>query len=226
MYFAELWGAAGGGSNAEGSQYPGGCGGYSSGYVAVTPGMAISVQVGVGGRKTCSAEARPYPHGGQPSYRPGYCAGQGGGRSAIQVWSTGATFLVAGGGGGAGGRGCQPESARGGDGGGTAGVRGWASCGTVRQNGGLGGQMDGSHGAHLQGQDRGADYGNSAGGGGDGWYGGTVAGAHTGGGGGSGYFNQTIVVEGGTSTSTVKCGANGGTGANGEIRLTQWYGTQ
>jgi hypothetical protein len=90
-YYVEAWGAAGGGSNAEGYTWEGGCGGLATGYVPVVPGSTLTIEVGCGGRKTCSAEARPYPYGGLPSYRSGYCAGQGGGRSAVRA---GSTYLV------------------------------------------------------------------------------------------------------------------------------------
>ena len=48
-----------------------------------------------------------------------------------------------------------------------------------------------------------------------------VLGAHSGGGGGSGYINEDgLVINGATTTATVKCGFAGASGANGEVRLS------
>lgn len=85
MLEVELFGAAGGGSYGEGVAGTGGCGGYAYGLVSVTPGMAITVQVGQGGgrRGSSTLVPRAYPAGGVAPYRSSYTTGQGGGRSAI-----------------------------------------------------------------------------------------------------------------------------------------------
>ena len=223
MYYVQLWGAAGGGSDAEGYQWEGGCGGTTVGYMTVVAGSTLQLEVGCGGQKSCSAVARPYPYGGLPSYRTNYCAGQGGGRSAIKDHLS-TYHLVAGGGGGSGGKGCGDTSCStaGGNGGGLVGTYGLHSCG-ICATGGSPGNVDGSSGSfyHLKGQDacQVVDTCNSIGGGGDGWYGGRTAGAHTGGGGGSGYLHNGV-IDGSTSAASVKCGVAGDAGANGEIRLT------
>lgn len=201
-----MWGAAGGGSNAEGYSDAGGPGGYASGTIDITPFASLIVQVGAGGGRTdggTTKPARPYPYGGLPEVRSGYTSGAGGGRSAIFTSSVVAAnaLLIAGGGGGAGGHGGGGGYAGcnmgGGSGGGTNGIggSGYSNCNATLTNFGTQSSSNGSsgsQGAQLQGGD--ANTGNAAGGGGDGWYGGGGLDAHNGGGGGSGYFNPAYVT--------------------------------
>ena len=228
MYYVEVWGAAGGGSNAETYQFPGGCGGTSTGYISVVPGATLTLEVGCGGEEMWGAAARPFPHGGLPSYRPNYGAGSGGGRSSVRTGST--YLLVAGGGGGSAGKGCGNTacSTAGGAGGGLNGTSGLNSCPTSPTDcggagpaGGMFGSADGSNGVALQGGDacQGINGCNSVGGGGDGWFGGSVAGAHSGGGGGSGYVAESV-IDGATSEATVMCGVAGGSGSHGLVHLS------
>jgi hypothetical protein len=86
----EMWGGGGGG----GTPYPfcdcpGGGGAYSRSVIAVTPGMAYSIRVGIGGAPV----------------QPGQLAGQDGGDSSMSVLLTGMTLIHAGGGSGNGGGG-------------------------------------------------------------------------------------------------------------------------
>lgn len=125
---AYMWGAAGGGSSAEGYNDSGGAGGYATGVINVTDIGSLVVQVGGGGgRGSTSRPARPYPAGGLNALRSSYTSGCGGGRSALFRSSISATnaVLIAGGGGGAGGHGGGSGKAglgtTGGNGGGTVG---------------------------------------------------------------------------------------------------------
>lgn len=215
-----VWGAGGGGSNAEGYPHPGGCGGYATGSFFANVGDYV-IQVGGGGLQTTGSNTRPsraYPNGGLPSRRSGYIAGGGGGRSGIFSSSVSASnaLVIAGAGGGAGAHGNGSNNANvgchGGNGGGDEGTGGY-SAGQVGinqiQNGGTqsaggitqtqnGGSSNGGSG-QLRGADAGLDavwnnFGgwNSPGGGGDGWYGGGTQEAHVGGGGGSGYLDSAV----------------------------------
>lgn len=215
---AYLWGAAGGGANAEGFSDAGGPGGFTSGNILVSPGQTIVVQVGQGGEKTDGGGTRPprpYPNGGLPSVRTGYISGAGGGRSALflESFSVENTLLVAGGGAGAaghgGGGGSSGVNMAGGSGGGSVagGGSGYTFPNVERiilagtQSAG-GSNISSRPFGRNAGQFIGGDAGNgqlwsagfnAAGGGGDGWYGGgTIDDEHAGGGGGSGYFNPTL----------------------------------
>jgi len=240
MLEVELFGAAGGGSYGEGVAGTGGCGGYAYGLVSVTPGMAITVQVGQGGgrRGSSTLVPRAYPAGGVAPYRSSYTTGQGGGRSAILV--DGNYMLVAGGGGGAGGKGgashhpnCGPS---GGDAGGFVGGNGrWykqtsssrPDCDEKTTSGQNGAVANGDRGLHLQGggfelsfHDTGAA--NCQGGGGDGWYGGEKGlDAHMGGGGGTGYVGPGV-VNGRSTPSASVCGSGNIDGPSGRVLITPY----
>jgi len=211
---AYLWGAAGGGANAEGFSDPGGPGGFSTGKINLNGRSILVVQVGQGGTQgsTSRPATRPYPNGGFMSLRSSYTSGAGGGRSAIFSSSvtTGNALMIAGGGGGAsghgGGSGFSTRSGSGGGGGGTAGGTGQSTYQAVIANGAsqtAAGTTSGGSGRNP-GQLAGADAGNgtafsagwnAAGGGGDGWWGGGAIDAnHQGGGGGSGYLAGEIFL--------------------------------
>ncbi len=203
---AKVWAAAGGGSNAEGRQFPGGAGGFVTGIIDVTPGETLTIKVGAGGRRSISGLITAYPHGGQSGLRSNYTMGHGGGRSAIE--RGGIELLVAGAGGGAGGTGwSSSRSTSGGGGGGTSGGNGgWATegpnraaCagqGATQTAGGVGGNCGsvGNPGIKNGGGD--GPSSNSGGGGGDGYFGGGAGAVHAGGGGGSGFTHATLVAEG------------------------------
>jgi hypothetical protein len=209
-----MWGAAGGGSNAEGYSDPGGPGGFAYGLVNLSSPLNYIVQVGSGGgRGSTSRPTRAYPNAGLPSLRNGYTSGGGGGRSAIFSSSVNSqnAIVIAGGGGGASGHGGgAPWAARscsGGGGGGTSGGFGRDPYdGAETDNGGTqstGGSTSSGSGNGGPAQLRGSDAGNgtlwdnggwnAAGGGGDGWYGGgSINSRHQGGGGGSGYLSNLV----------------------------------
>jgi hypothetical protein len=229
---AYIWGAAGGGSNAEGFSDPGGPGGYATGVIPVGAGSYL-IQVGSGGGVVTGGgntrPARAYPNGGLPPTRNGYFAGGGGGRSAIfanNAVSAGNARLIAGGGGGASGHGggsaWAARGCTGGAGGGTTGGFGRdpydgaepnQDTGGTQSAGGVFATPTGNGGsAQFQGADVGTGVGfdsggpNQAGGGGDGWYGGGwAANRHAGGGGGSGYLHSSV-TSGTLSSATVNDG--------------------
>ena len=210
----KLWAGAGGGSNAESLQFPGGPGGYAEGLVATTPGEVLTVRVGGGGLISSAGFSNAYPNGGMAGYRSGYYQGGGGGRSALER-ADGTELIVAGGGGGAGCTGWSwitSASTAGGAGGAEVGEDGsWttdggdhsacAGQGGDQAAGGLNGDCYGNLGLpgdHNLGGD-GLDFpsaGNCGGAGGDGWYGGGAGALHAGGGGGSSYLHPTDVASG------------------------------
>ena len=232
-----LSGAAGGGSNAEGMQWPGGKGGKATATLAVTPGETLTIMAGCGGR-TNEPTTRAYPKGGSGARRGGYQMGGGGGRTAIRRGQD--ELITAGGGGGAGGTGWASGHGRspttggcGGGGGGAVGNTAWPGVGTV---GGGGSQsapgkpsngwnsrngFDGRTGVCSAAQfEGGCTVENCGGGGGDGYYGGGGGGTHGGGGGGSGHCKP-----GATSyCSLTQCGGAGGStgthGNGGSVTIT------
>ncbi len=226
------WAAAGGGSNAEGKQFPGGGGGYARGTFAVSTGDQLTILVGQGGQLSSSGKISAYPNGGKPGLRGGYTMGGGGGRSAVT--RAGVEMVVAGAGGGAGGTGWSSGTpTSGGGGGGPSGGDGSAAnpggnnaaCagkGATQSGGGSGGSCNsggwggpaGGAGSKNKGGDGGdfSSQGNSPGGGGDGYYGGGAAALHAGGGGGSAYTHPTLV----TDAKLVSGAQNGNAGGAGE----------
>lgn len=210
---AYVWGAAGGGSNAEGFQFAGGPGGFTYGTINTTDmqGQNLTIKVGQGGPRSISGSnpAAAWPNGGKSGRRTSYTAGFGGGRSEITF--SGTDLIITGAGGGApgtGGSSSNPTS--GGPGGGTTGGDGWYSYASFADSGRGGTQSAGgangsgaisvspSAGYKQGGSTNNAttwDAGgpNQQGGGGDGYYGGGVGGPHAGGGGGSSYVNPTFV---------------------------------
>lgn len=216
---ATMWGAGGGGSDAEGYQDSGGAGGYATGDIDVSSMSSLVIAVGKGGQKTGGSNdsypsgidgaengipARSYYKGGKASNRVSYVSGNGGGLSGIfnGSLSFANSLLIAGGGGGAGGHGGgganAGNSCAGGNGGyytstsDTAGS-GHTYNGTQPSNAGTLTQAGATVGlaGQLHGGDRTAT--NAGGGGGSGYYGGGQGSTHGGGGGGSSYYNSTYV---------------------------------
>jgi len=219
---AYMWGAAGGGSSAEGYSWPGGPGGYASGVINVQGLSRLAIYVGQGGALTVSGSnpAASWPgslshaSSGKGGRRSGYTTGYGGGRSEIRTES-GSSIMIAGAGGGAAGTGwagsCGTQSTAGGAGGGD--VAQWGGCACIANSGGSyaapGTQSaGGTGGGQASTVNAGRGYGGSCdgafeagqcnpnGGGGDGYYGGASGYLHCGGGGGSGYINTAYVTNG------------------------------
>lgn len=211
----KMWGAGGGGSNAEGYQFAGGPGGFTSGVVNTTAmqGQNLTVKVGQGGPRSVS-NSQPtaaWPNGGRSGRRTNYTSGYGGGRSELS-WG-GVDLLIAGAGGGAAGTGGSSSNpTSGGPGGGTTGGFGWFGYNGNTSYGGQGGTQSagGANGTDVSpsitaqpGYKQGGstnnntswDQGgpNAQAGGGDGYYGGGIGSPHSGGGGGSSYANPTYV---------------------------------
>lgn len=209
--FVQLWGAGGGAA-----------GGYTQGYLAVTPGETLSLMPGQGGQYTYNGWATACGGGGAT-----YSGYGGGGRSAIRRGST--EIITAGGGGGSG---SAYSGAGGGLGGGLTGSNGYAipSCGTTagrggtQTAGGAGGNAiyDGQTGSAFQGGRGGQNSGERGGGGGGGYFGGGGGGARgsscsngDGGGGGSSYCGGIGVSQ---CVSYAGYGAN--KNANGRVVVT------
>jgi hypothetical protein len=228
----KMWGAAGGGSNAESRQFAGGPGGFSQATIDVRQIPVLHVLVGQGGVQTSTSDTiGTWPgvmtntNSGKCGRRTNYTAGYGGGRSEVMT-PEGVPLVVAGGGGGAAGTGGSSDvSTSGGGGGGLIGANGWysynggggAGQGGTQSSGGMpslgayaggpkaGGFRFGGYAAGFFDADS-ANY-NSMGGGGDGYYGGGAGGAHCGGGGGSGYIHPNYCTNGFT-VGTSQTGAS------------------
>jgi hypothetical protein len=200
-----MWGAAGTGSAT------GGNGAYISGDLPITTGASYRVIVGRGGRwddSIINYGQQDYWGGGgwgNGGLYSGDDRGDGGGRSAIQIFSGGAWVDVAtaGGGGGASGDNNSGSRLPGGhaasSGTSWRGANGSRSTAADGRNGGGGGQTQGGDGGVNIGEGAGAAgikgfggnaSGTGAGGAGGGWYGG---------GGGSGNVNDAGGGGGGSS---------------------------
>lgn len=123
MILVKAWGAGGGG------QYvAGGPGGFSSGYITVSPNEVITIKVGARGRYSTSSIALPrsYPDGGNCPTTTGNPMGSGGGSSSVWRNAAADASIVAGGGGGGGNPQSQFSEANtfGGSGGGASGNHG------------------------------------------------------------------------------------------------------
>ncbi|MBK8657647.1 MAG: T9SS type A sorting domain-containing protein [Bacteroidetes bacterium] len=128
--FLQTWGAQGGSGALGGNSVAGGAGGlggYSEGFLAVTPGDVLNVFVG-GQGGTPAGGFNGGANGGSQN------AGGGGGASDVRVGGTAEAnrVITAGGGGGGGRGGCDEGSGTGGGGG----------------NGGVGGSGNGANGAN------------------------------------------------------------------------------
>jgi len=201
----DIQGASGSGDNYSGAPNPGN-GSRVQGYFAVTPGEALSINVGgQGGLATTLGATGGWNGGGNAYYYPllgatGGTGGAGGGASDIRVGGNSLTnrVIVAGGGGGNGWD--SPYGAYyGGAGGGLIGgssqpnVEGSSAGGGTQVNGGAAatrtGWVSGTNGSLGQGGN-GSALGGVAGGGGGGYYGGG-GGVWNGGGGGSDFTDPT-----------------------------------
>ena len=196
--YLTIAGAGGGG----GGYAIGGAGALVQGYLAVTPGQTYYIIIG-GGGKGSDGPVQSYISafgGGGVANSKGVYAGNGGGRSAMQL-TLGTDIVDAGAGGGSG-------AGEGGKGGanGTAGSYGL----------GLGGTQS-SGGANYTGSNGILTNGYSSGGGGGGYYGG-LTGNNDGGGGGSSLTSNLT----GVTITTGGGGVGGGyynTGGNGYITI-------
>lgn len=209
----QLWGAGAPGGYYHGDTYWGASGGFTQGYLAVTPGETITVIAGKGGKAYPSTAV--YGGGG------GGGGAGGGGRSAVRRGST--ELMTAGGAGG--GRG--GSSMAGGVGGGVGGngAKCDHSSGTISQSGGNGGAggicntRDGSNGTAFTGGTGGSSGATSCtdthkcgGGGGGGYMGGGGGGGRNSdysgaGAGGSGYCGGAGVTH---CVTLDNLGAHGG----------------
>ena len=205
-YKLEVWGAQGGSASSE---YTGGYGGYSVGYINLNKDDKLYVNVGGAGQSACvSTDCNGGYNGGgngQPytgdSYN--YIAGGGGGTSIstnsgiISNLTDSDLLIVAGGGAGSyyhssGGAGYSNNGA---NGGGYIGVSGeecsytslYATGGTQTAGGSAG--YRGGSGSRGQG----GTYPGGSSGGGGGYFGGGSA-AHAGAGGGSGYIGNSLLT--------------------------------
>ena len=208
-YELECWGANG----EAASTGIGGIGGYSKGNITITAPTPVYIFVGgkgLVGPSTYAIAAGGW-NGGGDGYGSTVTGAGGGGATHIatlngqltDVSARNATFIVAGGGGGAG------YNGNGGNGGGLSGANG---------NSGTGGTQTGTNmgnGANVP------TTGSTGGGGGGGWYGGNMGSpGNTGGaGGGSGYIGG---VTNGVTAQVTESGfiANPDLSGNGYIRIT------
>ncbi|MCC6601065.1 MAG: hypothetical protein IT223_10380 [Crocinitomicaceae bacterium] len=233
--FVKMWGAGGGGNNANG-----GAGGYTDGYISVTPGQQFKILVGGGGDLNHTVGTYEFGGGGWTYPDGGNGGGSGGGRTSLRDISNTIDLMTAGGGGGGGYMGGNDNF--GGAGGGTNGALGSGSgsgAGGTQSSGGSGGTGNGGtaqSGSQYQGGSNTSGW--AGGGGGGGYFGGGgasgVSGDHGGAGGGSGYiggasvFNaQTLQGSGATPPMTgdadyLSGTATGGTpnGGNGRVIIS------
>ncbi|WP_406110057.1 hypothetical protein [Kitasatospora purpeofusca] len=232
--YARVFGAGGAGSPRAyyTGQYGGGGGGYTTGTLAVTPGQALALTVGQGGRLNSTTSS----YGGGGAGGQGYTAangssatgGSGGGMSAVWNGASGTNpLVVAGGGGGSSPGGDATTPAAGGGGGSNGGQDNQPAAsgrgGTQTAGGAAATQTAcaaATAGAQYQGGRGGASPQNEGGGGGGGGYYGGGGGAcqRSGtldangmGGGGSGYNRGTGV----TNTQTANGANSSGNGVGG-----------
>ncbi|QOF80531.1 hypothetical protein [Variovorax sp. 38R] len=187
-----MWGAGGGGSlTAGGNSANGGAGGFADGTVSLTPGTAMAVTVGQGGRNGGTGATYGRGGGGGAGANAGVAGSSGGGMSALWSGSTefsaAAARLVAGGGGGSafwtdvgspvpgGGGGTNGGSSTGTGGrGGTQSAGGAigtpTTAGTACPGGSAGSALQGGTGCSASGGTA-VQY-EGGGGGGGGWFGG------------------------------------------------------
>ncbi|CUW41152.1 protein of unknown function (bacteriophge tail fiber protein) [Magnetospirillum sp. XM-1] len=183
----KLWGGGGGPGRAYASTGgDGGAGGYTEGWLPVTPGQILTIMVGQGGAAAATAT---YGDGGPgKAGSAGSFGGQGGGRSAIR--QAGVDLVTAGGGGGASAG--TAGNRNGGVGGGLSGADGQATGtqgrgGTQLVSGTATTTWGATAGGQYVGGQGGGDGGNAiSGGGGGGKWGGGGGGYQDAGGGGSG----------------------------------------
>ncbi|MEV0191127.1 hypothetical protein AB0I39_21615 [Kitasatospora purpeofusca] len=235
--YARVFGAGGAGSPRAyyTGQYGGGGGGYTTGTLAVTPGQALTLTVGQGGRmNSTSSTYGGGGAGGQGFTNAGGASatgGSGGGMSAVWNGASGTNPLVVAGGGGGSSPGADATTPAAGGGGGSNGGQdnqpaasgrggtqsagGAAATQTACAAATAGSQYQGGRGAA-------APQYEGGGGGGGGYYGGGGGACQRGGtldangmgGGGSGYNRGTGVTNTQTSNGTNSNG-NGVGGTSG-----------
>jgi Glycine rich protein len=205
----ELWGPAGGSAGVDQNSI-GGVGGYAKGMITCQPGTRYIIRVGSGGISGSGqiGQEGGFGGGGLSGGASGkYRAGSGGGLTGVFLNSIthANSVLIAGGGGGSGRFGTDPQDWDGGFGGGVQGLDGGpkngfgggagtqSAGGLVKTNTGRNGATDGGP---LTGGKGATSLVTSSGngGGGSGYYGGAGgSGSYGSGGGGSGYYNPLIV---------------------------------
>jgi len=206
----KMWGP-GGGTGSYSASGGGGPGGYTTGFLSVTPGETLLLAVGSGGKKPVSSTGNGglggWPGGGFGT-RGDASGGGGGGLTGIFTSSMtqANALMIAGGGGGSTGFGNFGAGGGGGltGGSGTSG----SGAGGSQVAGGLGGgtlNTSPSVGTALAGgtafTDNTTSQTNDCGGGGSGyWGGGAGQGDGRAGGGGSGFIHATRVSSGSTTT--------------------------
>ncbi|MFD4911128.1 glycine-rich protein, partial [Kitasatospora purpeofusca] len=235
--YARVFGAGGAGSPRAyyTGQYGGGGGGYTTGTLAVTPGQALTLTVGQGGRLNSTTST----YGGGGAGGQGFTAangsnatgGSGGGMSAVWNGASGTNPLVVAGGGGGSSPGADATTPAAGGGGGSNGGQdnqpaasgrggtqsagGAAATQTTCAAATAGAQYQGGRGAP-------SPQNEGGGGGGGGYYGGGGGACQRGGtleangmgGGGSGYNRGTGVTNTQTANGTNSSG-NGVGGTSG-----------
>lgn len=217
--FVKMWGPGGGSGNYNNSG-GGGAGGYSEGFLSVTPGETLTLAVGSGGKaplnSTSNGGLGGWPGGGFGTRGDASGAG-GGGLTGIFAGSLAQanSLIIAGGGGGSTG---YNNFGAGGGGGITGGSgSGTSGKGATQTAGGLNGNSTTTPsytaGSALAGgtaySDEFTAQTNDCGGGGSGYWGGGAGQADgRAGGGGSGYLHPTRIVSGVTTT-----GNNAATGS-------------
>ena len=218
-YKLEVWGAQGGDAS---STYKGGYGGYSSGYVNLTKGQVLYVNVGGAGTSANVSNLAGGYNGGGSTVEPRTETYEGSGGGATHIALSSGTLssfdsnengmadsgeiddvlIVAGGGGGGSYYTGAQYSGSGGSGGGYTGAAGTKDrsdmafgTGGTQSAGGTNSSLDNVNGSFGQGGSNSSyDKFGSAGGGG-GFYGGGSS-LHSGAGGGSGYIGNSRLVDG------------------------------
>ncbi|WP_327075252.1 DUF11 domain-containing protein [Kitasatospora purpeofusca] len=247
--YARVFGAGGAGSPRAyyTGQYGGGGGGYTTGTLAVTPGQALTLTVGQGGRLNSTTSS----YGGGGAGGQGFTAangssatgGSGGGMSAVWNGASGTNPLVVAGGGGGSSPGADATTPAAGGGGGSNGGQdnqpvasgrggtqsagGAAATQTACAAATAGAQYQGGRGAS-------SPQNEGGGGGGGGYYGGGGGACQRGGtldangmgGGGSGYNRGTGVTNTQTSNGTNSSGngVGGTSGGRGDAQYTSGSG--
>ncbi|MFB8238080.1 hypothetical protein ACFC58_16165 [Kitasatospora purpeofusca] len=247
--YARVFGAGGAGSPRAyyTGQYGGGGGGYTTGTLAVTPGQALTLTVGQGGRMNSTTSS----YGGGGAGGQGFTAangssatgGSGGGMSAVWNGASGTNPLVVAGGGGGSSPGADATTPAAGGGGGSNGGQdnqpvasgrggtqsagGAAATQTACAAATAGGQYQGGRGAaNPQNEGGGGGGGGYYGGGGGACQRGGTLDANGMGGGGSGFNRGTGVTNTQTSNGTNSSGngVGGTSGGRGDAQYTSGIG--
>ncbi len=217
----KMWGP-GGGTGNYGAAGGGGAGGFTTGFLSVTPGEILYLAVGSGGKHPVSTTGNGgnggWPGGGFGT-RGDASGGGGGGFTGIfnTSMTQGNALMIAGGGGGATGFGNFGAGGGGGltGGSGTSGS-GFGGTQSAGGNGGGGSSSPPTAGVALAGgtafTDQTTSTSNDCGGGGSGYFGGGAGqGDGRSGGGGSGFLHATRVAGGSTTTGSNAVGGSSST---------------